>query len=44
MMAHISNWISNGLIPPDTGMKKLLEDFTGLSDFDTDTSSEDSDE
>jgi len=27
MVETMANWISKGLIPPDTGMKKLLEEF-----------------
>ena len=38
MVETMANWISKGLIPPDTGMKKLLEEFT---DDDLDSSSSD---
>jgi len=42
MVETMANWISKGLIPPDTGMKKLLEEFTeSCSDSDVDSSSSD---
>src|SRR5712664_4366507 len=44
MVETMANWISKGLIPPDTGMKKLLEEFTAAescSDSDVDSSSSD---
>jgi hAT family C-terminal dimerisation region len=39
MVETMANWVVNGLIPPDTGMKELLEEFAEIeSESDVDSS------